>query len=129
MRSALNTSIAERRSHRRVPLVCDVWQRREAAGAIPSPQAPAGLAGRTLNLSAGGAMIRLTRVPTDSPIRPQAGQDIDLTLALPRATADTFLLEHVKLSGQVVRVRSACEGVPCSEFAVRFTRPVDLQLD
>ncbi len=121
--------VAERRTYHRVPLVCDVWQRSESGERTGGPPPRlAGLSGRTLNLSNSGALIQLTHLPDEAVSRPQPGQWIELTLALPRATADTFLLEHVKLKGEVVRVVSHGLGQPPTTFAVRFG-PVALQLD
>jgi hypothetical protein len=127
--TAIATPTRNRRRHRRVPLVCDVWQRTDYSqaidGALPRVS---GLAGRTLNLSDGGALVQVTELPEGGLTRPRNGQEIDLTLALPRATADTFLLEHVKLSGQVVRVQGPCPGA-CTAFAIRFQDPIELGLD
>ena len=125
-----DTAVAERRTHHRVPLVCDVWQRSES-GERTGGLAPrlGGLTGKTLNLSDDGALIKLTYLPEDAVNRPEAGQAIELTLAVPRTTADTFLLEHVRVKGEVVRVVSHGRGQPPTTFAVRFGRPTPLQLD
>jgi len=121
-------AVADRRGFRRVPLVCDVWQRADSGERIGSGRL-GGLAGRTLNLSDGGALIQLTDLPDDTVSRPRPGQSIELTLALPRSTADTYLLEHVKLKGEVIRVIGHGADQPASRFAVRFGQPLALQLD
>ena len=121
-------SIAERRVHHRVPMVCDVWQRSDSGERIGAGRF-GGLAGRTLNLSDGGALIQLTTLPDHNVGRPEPGQASELTLALPRSTADTFLLEHVRLTAQVVRVFGHGADQPATTFAVRFGQPVPLQLD
>ncbi len=124
------SATGERRNFRRVPLVCNVWQRSDMGRRTGPPgRGPGGLAGRTLNLSDGGALIQLTRLPDDFAGRPEPGQSVELTVALPRATADTFLLEHVQLDGEVVRVLGHGQGQPATSFAVRFDQPRDLQLD
>ena len=131
MRSpASDSAVAERRIFHRVPLVCDVWQRSDSGertgGLTPRLS---GLAGKTLNLSDGGALIQLTNLPDGTISRPRPGQSIELTLALPRSTADTFLLEHVKIQGEVIRVHGHGIGQPATTFAVRFGQPFPLQLD
>lgn len=119
------TATADRRSFRRVPLVCDVWQRNDGGERIGL----GGLTGRTLNLSDTGALIQLTGLPDENVSRPRLGQSIELTLALPRSTADTYLLEHVRVRGEVVRLDGHGKGQPASLFAVRFGQPLPLQLD
>lgn len=123
-----NVVVADRRGFHRVPLVCDVWQRSETGERIGSGRF-GGLAGKTLNVSDGGALIQLTALPDDSVCRPQPGQAIELTLALPRSTADTYLLEHVKVQGEVIRVFGHGQDQPATTFAVRFGNPQSLQLD
>ena len=118
---------SERRNFRRVPLVCDVWQR--GYPSAPGDSGVAGMAGRTLNLSDGGVLIQLTRLPEGAFSRPRLGQLIELTLALPRVTTDTYLLEHVRVEGEVVRVVGPGADQPPASVAVRFGRPVNLQLD
>ena len=122
------TSVAERRVYHRTPMVCDVWQRADSGERIGAGRF-GGLAGRTLNLSDGGALIQLTTLPDHAVSRPTPGQSIELTLALPRSTADTFLLEHVKVAAQVVRVFGHGADQPTTTFAVRFGQPMALQLD
>lgn len=122
------TSLADRRIFHRVPLVCDVWQRADTGERIGLGRL-GGLAGRTLNVSDGGALIQLTNLPEGAVNRPQPGQAIELTLAVPRSTADTFLLEHVKVKGEVIRVIGHGIGQPATTFAVRFGQPMPLQLD
>ena len=125
-----DAAVAERRIYRRVPLVCDVWQRGQRR--IPAPAMlgrMGGLAGRTLNVSDGGALVQLTSLPDAAVSHPSVGQRIELTLALPRSTADTFLLEHVQVEAEVIRVVSHGEGQPPTRFAIRFGQPLPLQLD
>ncbi|MDD4888548.1 MAG: PilZ domain-containing protein [Phycisphaerae bacterium] len=124
-----DVALADRRTFRRVPLVCDVWQRADSGERIGGIGRFGGLAGRTLNVSDGGALIQLTNLPEGAVSRPQPGQAIELTLALPRSTADTFLLEHVKVKGEVIRVLGHGMGQPATTFAVRFGQPMPLQLD
>ncbi|MCG3179120.1 MAG: hypothetical protein BIFFINMI_01451 [Phycisphaerae bacterium] len=128
MTAATMTRTTNRREHRRFPLVCDVWQRQDSGPSDAMACRIGGLAGRTLNLSDGGALVQVTELPDGTIHRPRPGQDIALTLALPRTTADTFLIEHVRLTGQVVRVHGHCEEA-CSAFAIQFDRPVHLDLD
>jgi hypothetical protein len=109
-------------------MVCDVWQRSDSGERIGAGRF-GGLAGRTLNLSDGGALIQLTTLPDHDVGRPQPGQSIELTLALPRSTADTFLLEHVKITAQVIRAVGHGADQPTTTFAVRFGQPMALQLD
>jgi hypothetical protein len=121
-------AFSDRRNFRRVPLVCDVWQRTDSGERIGLGRL-GGLAGRTLNLSDGGALIQLTSLPDENVSRPRIGQPIELTLALPRSTADTFLLEHVRIKGEVVRLYGHGQDQPATAFAVRFGQPMPLQLD
>lgn len=127
MRNATSSTVKERRTHHRQPLVCDVWEHSAAGPDLTCSLDEGGLAGRTLNVSDGGALIQLTRAPQGGRLR-QGGR-IDLTVALPRSTADTYLIEHVRLPAEVVRVQTVCDDGPANAFAVRFTAPTDLQLD
>ncbi len=126
--SAARTRTTERRRHRRVPMVCDIWERQPDGPEVACRLAGHfGLAGKTLNLSDGGAKIRLSRSPERGQL--EVGATIALTLALPRSTADTFLIEHRKLAGRVVRIETACEDGPVAALAVRFDGSADLQVD
>jgi hypothetical protein len=123
------SATAERRIFHRKPLVCHCWQRSQAGEPTGGTGRFAGLAGRTLNLSDGGALIQLTNLPDGTISRPRPGQTIELTLAVPRSMADAFHLEHVRVRGEVVRVNGHGHGQPASVFAVRFGQPMPLQLD
>jgi hypothetical protein len=96
---------------------------------VPCPAAIFDKAGRpvgesrTTNLSDGGALLH---VPVDS--LPEVGAKIHVTISVPRATANTRMLEDFASPARVVRHVPA-DGENLAGLAVQFETPLDIMLD
>ncbi len=105
----------ERREHSRTPVDCAV----SLATGRDETQAEA----RILNLSDGGAMLV-------APVRqiPDLGQAVSMSIALPRSTPNTRMVEQVSVSATVVRHEAAFDD-DLGFVAVRFRDAMDLDLE
>ena len=79
--------------------------------------------GRVRNISDGGVLVALPQRPL-----PACGSQVDVNLRVPRATANTYMLEEFTCRAQVVRHQGR-EGSPAAMVALAFTQPVKLALE
>ena len=77
---------------------------------------------RTVNISDGGVIV-----PIPAEDVPRLGAKLQLYLAVPHHTKETYHLEHFALEGKVLRKDEAGENVPL-QVAIQFTQPRELTL-
>jgi len=110
----MSKSRKERRKHRRFDLSCPV--KIEGAGnAIHQA--------RALNVSDGGVFVT---VPIDA--LPALGRELNLHLAVPRTTANTYMLEDFNPGAKVIRHQPMTDSRQAG-LAMQFTKPLELMLE
>jgi c-di-GMP-binding flagellar brake protein YcgR len=76
---------------------------------------------RTVNVSDGGTYFLAQQGP-------EIGEKVTVRLAVPRDTANTFFLEQFAAQADVVRKEKAEPGDPRRGVALRFEKPLELDL-
>jgi c-di-GMP-binding flagellar brake protein YcgR len=108
-------SAVERRKHKRHKLGCAVaLQMRSAAEAVKS---------KVMDVSDGGALLTI-------PIKsvPRLSERVKVVLALPRSTANTYMVEEVSCDARVVR-HQPMEANDVVGVALEFSPPQNLGLE
>ena len=108
-------STAERRKHKRHRIACPLSILRSGA------KEP--LQGKTLDVSDGGAILPI-------PIKavPRVSERVRVVLAIPRSTANTYMLEEVPVEARVVR-HQPMEDNSVVGIALQFSPAQDLGLE
>lgn len=106
---------SERREYPRKDVGCSVT--------VKSDSGEQYVTGRTMNMCDDGAMFTvpiafLASLPTT----------VNLSFALPRETANTHMVEQVATEATIVRQEPMTDDAQAG-VAVRFTMPIDLQLE
>ena len=97
---------------------------------MPCPVSLIGPAGREVadarveNVSDGGLFV-----VTPIEALPRFGSELDVTLRLPRATANTFMYEEVRCKAKVTRHQPLIDGNQTAGVGLQFTKPIDLMLE
>ena len=106
---------AERRKHKRHRIACPLSILRFG---VAEP-----LKGKTLDLSDGGAILPI-------PIKavPRVSERVRVVLAIPRSTANTYMLEEVPCDARVVR-HQPMEDNSLVGVALQFSPTLDLALE
>jgi len=60
---------------------------------------------------------------------PRFGSELEVTLRLPRATANSFMYEEVRRKAKVTRHQPLVDGNQTAGVALQFTKPIDLMLE
>jgi c-di-GMP-binding flagellar brake protein YcgR len=105
----------ERRSHVRVSIPCHAAVFDRAGRAVAKS--------RTKDLSNGGALLH---VPVT--VLPEIGALINVTILVPRVTANSRLFEDFAAPARVVR-HAPGDSASLSEMAIEFENPLHLMLD
>jgi hypothetical protein len=101
-----------RRIHPRVELTCPIE--------ITDSEGTVLLKTRTLNISDGGALLE----PHEDTI--EIGAPVDVTMNVPRSTANTFMFEQVSSSAHIIRGQQAEH---LESLALMFIEPLKLSLE
>ncbi len=105
----------ERRKHKRHDIPCPAQ--------LFNGQGEAVSGDKTVNISDGGLLMP---IPSDSAVTP--GEQVSLYFSLPRATANTYMLEHITADALVVRVDPTADE-DRHNLAVQFAKPLNLQVE
>lgn len=105
---------SERRQHARHDLSCPV--------SIHNPGGELLFQAKTFNLSDGGMFVS---APVES--LGKLGKKINISLRLPRATANTFMFEDVASHANVIR-HQPLDDHALAGVALAFVKPLDLQI-
>ena len=108
-------SVAERRKHKRHRISCPLAMHRTGE------KEP--VKGKTVDLSDGGAML-----PIPIKFVPRVSERVRVVLALPRSTANTYMLEEVACEARVVR-HQPMEDNTVVGVALQFSPTQDLGLE
>ena len=108
-------SVAERRKHKRHRISCPLVIQRTGEKEA--------LKGKTVDISDGGAMLAI-------PIKiiPRVSERVTVLLAVPRSTANTYMVEEVALEARVVR-HQPMENNAVVGVALQFTSVQELGLE
>ena len=101
-----------RRAHSRFELTCPITITDSSGNVL--------LKTRTLNISDGGALLE----PHEDTI--EIGAPVDVTMNVPRSTANTFMFEQVSSPAQVIRSQQAED---LESLALMFIEPLKLDLE
>lgn len=112
---AISKSRTERRVHDRRKIVCPITICRQDGTVLAKTH--------TVNISDSGAFLA---VPLDA--LPPLDAKLRLSLAVPRSTANTYMLEQFECEGQAVRHQPLLDNDQAG-IGVRFSRPIDFMLD
>lgn len=117
-RQAQQPSGIERRQNKRFAIRC-------GAAVLASP-GQAAIKVRTINVSDGGALLE---VPVAS-VPPQAcpGESIEVTLSVPRSTANTYMVEQLASPARVIRHEMLNDNSLVG-LALQFLRPLELGIE
>ena len=106
---------AERRKHKRHQMSCPLSILR-AGEKEP-------LQGKTVDLSDGGALL-----PIPIKVIPRVSERVRVVLAIPRTTANTYMVEEIPVEARVVR-HQPMEDNSVVGIALQFSTPQDLGLE
>ena len=109
------TQHAERRKHKRHDLSCPIRLFSQAGEQIA--------AGKTLNISDGGALV-----PVPGHILPRLRESVNLTVSVPRSTANTYMLEDFACCATVLR-HEVVAADDQAYLAMEFVRPLHLAIE
>ena len=105
----------ERRKYRRTDLVCPITLRDRDGNVLAKTRAE--------NVSDGGVFLTM---PIDS--LPRFGNELDLSLSVPRSTPNTYMLEEFKCKGKVVRQQPLVD-TDRAGMGLKFDKPLPLMLE
>jgi hypothetical protein len=84
---------------------------------------------KCVNISNGGLLVPLPNGEADAAGDSlSVGWELDVEIAIPRWTANTYMLEHFATTAKVARLQPSTAGSPPA-LAVQFDKPVLFNLD
>lgn len=111
----MNEQVQDRRTYKRIDMSCPVVVFDMAGKKIAKSQ--------TVNLSDGGMLLS---VPAES--LPAVETDVNITLSVPRTTANTYMLEDFAGQARVTRHEPLADKA-ATGFALKFYKPMAMMLE